>query len=515
MDDVLGHVVLSIGDEDLLAEQAVGPVVGPLRARPHRIEVGAGLGLGQVHRAGPAAGDHRLEIDVEQVLRAIGLERADRAFGEERAEGEGHRGAVPDLGAGDVDEVRQRHAAELGRRGNPAPARLGPAAIGVGEAGRRGHGPIGVNRAHGVGGAVQRRDLLGGETPGLGDDRGDRLPVELPVKLCADELRQARNRLQREQDIGDRGSIGHESSSASFWRRRAGLIGQSQSRLKIDQILGRARRKDSMATHRVTQRAPATPETIAAAAECLRLGGLVAMPTETVYGLAADATSDQAVAEIYAAKGRPAFNPLIAHVLGAEDALEHARLDGGGGAARARLLAGAADPGRAGRAGLPGQPARAGRARHAGAARAGPSGRPRPDRGRRSAARRALGQSIGPCQRDDGRPRAGRPRRPDRLGPRRRPVAARRRIRRSSPASRRVRRCCARAPSPAEALEAALGRPLAQAAAARAAPQAPGQLASHYAPRARLRLDARAVARRRGGARFRRGAGGRGFARPA
>ena len=52
------------------------------------------------------------------------------------------------------------------------------------------------------------------------------------------------------------------------------------------------------------------------------------MPTETVYGLAADATSDKAVAEIYAAKGRPAFNPLIAHVLGVEDALEHARLDG-------------------------------------------------------------------------------------------------------------------------------------------------------------------------------------------
>lgn len=84
-----------------------------------------------------------------------------------------------------------------------------------------------------------------------------------------------------------------------------------------------------MATHRrLTQRGPATPEMIAAAAECLRLGGLVAMPTETVYGLAGDATSDQAVAEIYAAKGRPAFNPLIAHVLGVEDALEHARLDG-------------------------------------------------------------------------------------------------------------------------------------------------------------------------------------------
>ena len=50
----------------------------------------------------------------------------------------------------------------------------------------------------------------------------------------------------------------------------------------------------------------------------LRAGGLVAMPTETVYGLAADATSDVAVAAIYAAKGRPTFNPLIAHVADAE-----------------------------------------------------------------------------------------------------------------------------------------------------------------------------------------------------
>jgi L-threonylcarbamoyladenylate synthase len=66
---------------------------------------------------------------------------------------------------------------------------------------------------------------------------------------------------------------------------------------------------------------------IAEAAACLRAGGLVAMPTETVYGLAADATSDRAVAAIYAAKGRPAFNPLIAHVTDVAAARHEARLD--------------------------------------------------------------------------------------------------------------------------------------------------------------------------------------------
>ena len=51
-----------------------------------------------------------------------------------------------------------------------------------------------------------------------------------------------------------------------------------------------------------------------AAVAALRAGELVGMPTETVYGLAADATNGEAVARIYAAKGRPSFNPLIAHV---------------------------------------------------------------------------------------------------------------------------------------------------------------------------------------------------------
>jgi L-threonylcarbamoyladenylate synthase len=64
----------------------------------------------------------------------------------------------------------------------------------------------------------------------------------------------------------------------------------------------------------VTTRAPATAGSIAAAADILRAGGLVAFPTETVYGLGADATSGWAVARIYEAKGRPSFNPLIAHV---------------------------------------------------------------------------------------------------------------------------------------------------------------------------------------------------------
>jgi L-threonylcarbamoyladenylate synthase len=63
---------------------------------------------------------------------------------------------------------------------------------------------------------------------------------------------------------------------------------------------------------------------IARAARILESGGLVAVPTETVYGLAARADSAEAVAKIYAAKGRPDFNPLIVHVAGVEQALRYA-----------------------------------------------------------------------------------------------------------------------------------------------------------------------------------------------
>jgi L-threonylcarbamoyladenylate synthase len=71
----------------------------------------------------------------------------------------------------------------------------------------------------------------------------------------------------------------------------------------------------------------AVPGAAEAAAECLSRGGLVAFPTETVYGLGADATDGQAVARLYEAKGRPSFNPLIAHVADLESARKLAVFD--------------------------------------------------------------------------------------------------------------------------------------------------------------------------------------------
>jgi len=79
-----------------------------------------------------------------------------------------------------------------------------------------------------------------------------------------------------------------------------------------------------MSGKNVTEVVLADAAGIARAAEVLSKGGLVAVPTETVYGLAARADSDAAVTRIYEAKGRPSFNPLIVHVRDAEQAQAYA-----------------------------------------------------------------------------------------------------------------------------------------------------------------------------------------------
>lgn len=86
--------------------------------------------------------------------------------------------------------------------------------------------------------------------------------------------------------------------------------------------------------------AQGTALAIEMAVRCLAAGGLVAFPTETVYGLGADAGNGEAIARLYAAKGRPAFNPLIAHVADVEAARRLAHFD-----AEASRLAAAFWPG--------------------------------------------------------------------------------------------------------------------------------------------------------------------------
>jgi L-threonylcarbamoyladenylate synthase len=235
---------------------------------------------------------------------------------------------------------------------------------------------------------------------------------------------------------------------------------------------------------------PANETGVAAAAALIRAGQLVAFPTETVYGLGGDATDDRAVAQIFAAKGRPRFNPLIVHMPGLAEAEKVAVFND-----QARAIAAAFWPGpltlvlplRA-EAGLsplvtadlptvairlPAHPLAHALllavGRPVAAPSANPSGRVSPTRA--AHVREGLSGRIaaildgGPCAVGvestilglDGPPRLLRP-----------------------------------GGIPAEALEAALGQPLLLGGNA-AKPNAPGQLASHYAPGAVVRLNAEAA----------------------
>src|SRR3984885_8223447 len=78
----------------------------------------------------------------------------------------------------------------------------------------------------------------------------------------------------------------------------------------------------------ISRQVSAMAESIAEAARILARGGLVGFPTETVYGLGADATNGEAVAAIFAAKGRPRFNPLIVHLRSLEEAERHGHFSG-------------------------------------------------------------------------------------------------------------------------------------------------------------------------------------------
>ena len=243
-------------------------------------------------------------------------------------------------------------------------------------------------------------------------------------------------------------------------------------------------------TSRETLRLDADAAGIERAAALLRAGGLVAFPTETVYGLGADAGDDRAVAGIFAAKDRPSFNPLIVHGVDIDmlaplvrmtaeaSALAAAFWPGpltlvlplrpgatvsdlvtaGGDALAVRVPAGTVAPRLIAAAGRP-----------LAAPSANPSGRLSP-----TAADHVLDGLTGRIDAVlDGGPCA---------------VGVE-----STILDLRAEPILLRAGGlPVEALQDALGRPLAEAGAT-ARPVAPGQLASHYAPAAALRLNARSA----------------------
>ena len=241
----------------------------------------------------------------------------------------------------------------------------------------------------------------------------------------------------------------------------------------------------------VTERLGADAQGIARAAELLRQGRLVALPTETVYGLAADATSGAAVAGIYGAKERPSFNPLIAHLPDLASARRQGLFD-----ANALALAKAFWPGpltlvvpvspacevselaRAGLASValrvPSHPIAHAVLQAAGRPIAAPSAN-RSGRVSETSAAHVMADL-------DGRVDAVLDGGPTEVGVESTIIA-----------------CLDGAPKllrpggvPRSAIEGVIGRPLVLAGESGMAPISPGLLASHYAPAARVRLEAEA-----------------------
>lgn len=235
----------------------------------------------------------------------------------------------------------------------------------------------------------------------------------------------------------------------------------------------------------------AQPDGIAQAAKLLRAGALVSFPTETVYGLGADACNGAAVAAIYTAKGRPSFNPLIVHVADSAAAQRFARWSDAAEVLASAFWPGpltlvlplAADHGLSSlvTAGLPSVALRA--PAHAVAqevlrAFGGPVAAPSANPSGRISATTAAHVQAGL----EGRIAAVLDAGPCAVGLESTIIG----LTGATPSLLRA------GGLPTEAIEAALGHPLAAADAAGIT--APGQLSSHYAPRATLRLNAATAA---------------------
>jgi hypothetical protein len=181
MDDVLGHVVVARGDEDLLTRHAVGAIGLRFGLRAHQAEIGAAMGLGQVHRAGPVAGHHLGKPLGFLFVGAVRDDRRGRAVGQALVHGEGLVGGREHLAHRRVHQVGQALSAEFLRHVDRGPGVFLHLLEGVLEARRRVDDAVFEAAALGVADRVQRCQNLGADLAGLFEDGGGEVAVEIGV----------------------------------------------------------------------------------------------------------------------------------------------------------------------------------------------------------------------------------------------------------------------------------------------------------------------------------------------
>jgi hypothetical protein len=209
MNDVIAHVVIAIGDEDFRALDAIGAVVGAFGAGAQCADIGSRLRFGELHGAGPIAGDEFFEIGFLQFLAAVGLQRLDRAQGQERAEAERYVGGAPYLGAGRVDGERQALAAEILRPRHRVPPAGGPALVGIGPTGSGDDIRAFELDAVFVAGAVERCQHIRGKPAGFFQHGGSDIAVEIAVVTGLHGGLQPGAMVEGQQHVVDRRAVGH------------------------------------------------------------------------------------------------------------------------------------------------------------------------------------------------------------------------------------------------------------------------------------------------------------------
>jgi hypothetical protein len=186
VDDVGGHVVVAVGDEDLLAVDAEAAVGLGHGAAGDGGEVGAGLGFGDVHRAGPFARHQPGQPGGFQVVGAGDHQRLDGAVGERHHVGEGQVGRLPHFVYRHRQEARQPLTAVFGRAGQGHPAAVGELFIGGRKAGDGEHFALAVGaglpaRAVPVAHRIEGRQDVAGKAAGLFEHGVDQFGVAVGV----------------------------------------------------------------------------------------------------------------------------------------------------------------------------------------------------------------------------------------------------------------------------------------------------------------------------------------------
>ncbi|MCY1218066.1 hypothetical protein D9M72_300000 [compost metagenome] len=209
VDNVVRHVMLAVGNEDLGAEHLVAAVSLRLGAGAQQRQVGAGLRLGQIHGAGPLAGDQARQEALLQFVRASGEQRFDRAVGKHGAQRERQVGRVHHFHARRADQLGQALATKLDRVHDALPAALAELAERFREAG--GGPDFAVVPAAGllVAGNVEGGDHLAVELCGFADHGFDGVGGGVFIARQAGNLCQSGQFTDDEQDVFGRCGVAH------------------------------------------------------------------------------------------------------------------------------------------------------------------------------------------------------------------------------------------------------------------------------------------------------------------